>query len=262
MPRRVRAVRYVLPLREGGSVPALVEADDLGMYVVKLRGAGQGVKALVAEWVAGELARTLQLAVPELVIVDLDRALADSEPDPELAEPLEKSAGQNLGLDYLPGSITFDPLADPAPTAELASRIVLFDAFVLNVDRTPRNPNLLSWHGRLWLIDHGAALYVHHAWRPETLLEGTRDPFTEVRAHVFLRWAASLGDAAAHLAATLTDEIFARIVDDLPAGWLSSGDGFGGDRAHRDAYFQWLRARRAFIPALVEEAERARALLV
>jgi hypothetical protein len=140
MLRVVRAARYVLPFREGGSVPALVEGDDLGMYVVMLRGAGQGVKALLAELVSGELARTLGLAVPEIVLTDLDPSIAESEPDPEIAEPLERSAGYNLGLDFLPGSITFDPVADPAPDAATASRIVLFDAFVLNVDRTPRNP--------------------------------------------------------------------------------------------------------------------------
>jgi hypothetical protein len=262
MPRLVRAARYVLPFREGGSVPALVEGDDLGMYVVKLSGAGQGAKALIAEWVSGELARALGLAVPELVLVDVDHAIADSEPDPELAEPLEKSVGLNLGLDYLPGSITFDPLADPAPDAATASRVVLFDAFVLNVDRTPRNPNLLSWHGRLWLIDHGASLYMHHGWEPATRLEAAGDPFVEVRQHVLLGWASALSDAAAHLQATLTEDLFARVVHDLPAPWLAVDDAFGGDARHRAAYVDWLRARRESIPALREEAERARALLL
>src|SRR3984957_13971557 len=219
MLRLVRAARYVLPFREGGSVPALVEGDDLGMYVVKLRGAGQGVKALVAELVSGELARALGLAVPEIVLVDLDEAIAASEPDPELAEPLERSAGTILGLDYLPGSITFDPVADPAPDAALASRIVLFDAFVANVDRTPRNPNLLSWHGRIWLIDHGASLYFHHGWGPHDRLEGSRDPFPEIRHHVLLRWASALPAAAEHLRATLSDEVLARVAHAIPAEW-------------------------------------------
>ena len=261
MLRTVHAARYVLPFREGGSVPALVEGDDLGMYVVKLRGAGQGVKALVAEVVAGELARAAGLSVPEIVLVDLDRGIADSEPDPELADPLEKSAGLNVGLDYLPGSITFDPVADPAPDAATASRIVLFDAFVTNVDRTPRNPNLLSWHRRLWLIDHGASLYFHHGWGPEDPLEGVRDPFAEVRQHVLLKWASALGDAAAHLAAALGDEVLARVVQELPAAWLTD-PGWVDETAHRDAYLRWLRARREAMPVFLEEAERARAVLV
>src|ERR1700722_15053393 len=244
MLRLVRAARYVLPFREGGSVPALVEGDDLGMYVVKLRGAGQGAKALIAEWVAGELARAVGLAVPELVLVDVDHAIADSEPDPELAEPLEKSVGLNLGLDYLPGSITFDPLADPAPDAVTASRVVLFDAFVLNVDRTPRNPNLLSWHGRLWLIDHGASLYVHHGWGDGDRLAGSRDPFAEVRHHVLLPWASALGEAATRQAARLTDEVFARVVQEIPGAWLGTEGDLPGDEVHRAAYLGWLRARR------------------
>ena len=160
MPRLVRAARYVLPFREGGSVPALVEGDDLGMYVVKLRGAGQGPKALVAEMIAGELARAAGLSVPEIVLVDLDERIAASEPDPELAEPLERSTGVNVGLDYLRREASaFDPVADPRHRPPFtASRIVLFDAFVMNVDRTSRNPNLLTWHRGVWLIDHGASL--------------------------------------------------------------------------------------------------------
>jgi len=262
MLRVVRAARYVLPFREGGSVPALVEGDDLGMYVVKLRGAGQGVKALIAELVSGELARALGLAVPEIVLVDLDPSIAASEPDPEIAEPLERSAGYNLGLDFLPGSITFDPVADPAPDAATASRIVLFDAFVLNVDRTPRNPNLLSWHGGLWLIDHGASLYFHHGWGPSDRRAGIGDPFPEVRHHVLLPLASSLREAAAQQAAALSDQVLARVVGEIPRPWLAADGDFSSDQQHRAAYVDWLRARRAAIPALVEEAERARALLV
>jgi hypothetical protein len=258
MLRRVRASRYVLPLREGGSVPALVEGDDLGMYVVKLRGAGQGAKALIAELVAGELARAAGLVVPEIVLVELDRAIADSEPDPELADPLEASVGTNLGLDYLPGSVTFDPAADPAPDAVTASRVVLFDAFVANVDRTPRNPNLLSWHDRIWLIDHGASLYFHHGWGPADPLEGSQDPFPEVRDHVLLRFASSLDDAADHLRAALADDVLARAVDAIPAGWLEK-QGWDDPEDHRAAYARWLRARTGAIPLILEEAKRARA---
>lgn len=262
MLRTVQAVRYVAPFREGGSVPALVEADDDGLYVVKLRGAGQGAKALVAELIAGEIARAAGLAVPELVLVDLDAAFGAAEPDPELCAPLEASAGLNLGLDYLPGSITFDPAAGPAPDATTASRAVLLDAFVTNVDRTPRNPNLLVWHTRLWLIDHGASLYFHHGWSPTDRLEGSRDPFTEVRDHVLLRWASALPDAAAHLGAALTDDLFERVAAAIPAGWFSPRDGFADEAAHRAAYVAWLRARAGALPIILEEAERARALLV
>jgi hypothetical protein len=262
MLRVVRAARYVLPFREGGSVPALVEGDDMGMYVVKLRGAGQGAKALVAELVSGELGRALGLPVPELVLVDLDATIAASEPDPELAEPLERSVGYNIGLDFLPGSITFDPVADPAPDTATASRTVLFDAFVLNVDRTPRNPNLLSWHGGLWLIDHGASLYFHHGWGPNDRLTASRDPFAEVRHHVLLPWASTLHEAAGEQTAMLTNEVLTRVVQEIPASWLGSGGDSADEELDRDAYVRWLRARRAAIPLLVEEAERARALLV
>jgi len=262
MLRSVRAARYVLPFREGGSVPALVEGDDLGMYVVKLRGAGQGTKALVAELVSGELARAAGLTVPEIVLVELAPEIAASEPDPELAEPLERSAGVNLGLDYLPGSITFDPVADPAPDGSVASRIVLFDAFVMNVDRTPRNTNLLSWHGRIWLIDHGASLYFHHGWGASDRLEGSRDPFAEVRQHVLLRFASAMEDAATHLQAALSDEVFARVAAQIPADWLDEDGGPGGALALRGAYVSWLRARRDALPVIVEEAARAHALSV
>jgi hypothetical protein len=262
MLRTVDAVRYVTPFREGGSVPALVEADDDGLYVVKLRGAGQGAKALIAELVAGELARAAGLAVPELVLVELDAAFGRAEPDPELCLPLEQSAGLNLGLDYLPGSITFDPVAGPSPAGALASRIVLVDAFVANVDRTARNPNLLMWHRRLWLIDHGAALYFHHAWRADDPLEGSRDPFVESHDHVLLRWADALGDAAAHLAATFTPALFARIVAAIPESWEEGRDGFADASALRAAYLAWLTARVDALPVIIEEAERARASIV
>ncbi|MBV9947105.1 MAG: aminotransferase class I and II [Myxococcales bacterium] len=257
--RSVRADRYVLPLREGGSVPALVEGDDLGLYVVKLRGAGQGPKALVAELIAGELARAAGLLVPEIVLVDLDAAIAESEPDPELAVPLEASAGRNLGLDYLPGSIAFDPIASPAPDATLASRVVLFDALVANVDRTPRNPNLLTWHARLWLIDHGASLYFHHGWSAADPLAGSADPFPEVRDHVLLPWASSLADAAEHLAVVFEPELFDRVVGEVPSDWIRADPAFPDEPSHRAAYGAWLRARAAALPRIWKEAEDARA---
>jgi hypothetical protein len=253
--RWVQAARYVMPFREGGSVPALVEGDDLGLYVVKLRGAAQGVKALIAELVAGELARAVGLAVPEIVLVQIDRALAASEPDPEISTPLDASAGMNLGLDFLPGSVTFDRVADPSPDPLTASRIVLFDAFVANVDRTPRNPNLLLWHDRLWLIDHGAALYFHHGWRASDPLEGSRDPFHEVREHVLLPFASALDDAAAHLVAELDETAITRAVSAIPASWLD-------EPSARSAYAAWLRARVTALPIILEEARRERALSV
>jgi HipA-like kinase len=256
VPRSVVAVRYVLPFREGGSVPALMEADDAGTYVVKLRGAGQGPKVLVAELVAGELARAVGLDVPEIVFVDVDRAIADAERDPEIAEPLERSAGLNLGLDYLPGSVTFDPAVEPPVDALLASKIVLFDAFVANVDRTPRNPNLLSWHRRLWLIDHGAALYFHHGWGASAPLAGADDPFAEVKDHVLIRRASALHEAEAELRRTLTTEAFDRATRDIPTAWLD--DAFPDRDAHRTAYAGWLAARLRNLSAVVEEVERAR----
>ncbi|MDO9019864.1 MAG: aminotransferase class I and II [Deltaproteobacteria bacterium] len=259
MLRTVHAIRYVMPFREGSSVPALVEADDLGLYVVKLRGAGQGHKALVAELITGGLARAVGLAVPEIVLVQVERALSASEPDPELSAPLEASAGINLGLDYLPGSVTFDPVASPRPDAATASRVVLFDALVTNVDRTPRNPNLLQWHGRPWLIDHGASLYFHHGWEPDDPLENSRDPFVEARSHVLLPWATALGEAAEHLRAAVTTEVIDAVVGDIPGEWLGEARGFPDEATHRAAYAAWLRARVEAMPLYLEEAERAHA---
>lgn len=248
-----------MPFREGGSVPALVEADDLGLYVVKLRGASQGPKVLTAELLAGEIARAAGLTVPELVFVELARELAESEPDPELCAPLEASAGVNLGLDYLSGSITFDPAVGPPPDPVTASRIVLFDAFVANVDRTPRNPNLLYWHDRLFLIDHGATLYFHHGWGPEDPLEGSRDLFAEVADHVLLPYASALEDAAAHLATTLSATLFEDLTRQIPESFLASDRAFPDADAQRAAYAAWLTVRLEVIPALLKEAEGARA---
>lgn len=262
MLRTVTADRYVLPLREGSSVPALVEGDDLGLYVVKLRGAGQGTNALIAELIAGELGRALGLRVPELVLVDVARELASSEPDPELSAPLEASTGLNLGLDFLPGSVTLDAIADPPPDAETASRIVLFDAFTMNVDRTARNPNLLSWHGQLWLIDHGAALYFHHGWRPGRPLDQSDDPFPEVKDHVLLRWAADLPRAAEHLSSVYNGELFDQIVAGIPAIFCRPNGLFPDIGALRAGYAAWLRARLGALPIILEEAQRAYAALV
>lgn len=260
MIRSVDGVRYVMPFREGGSVPVLMEADDLGLYVVKLRGAAQGQKALVAELVSGEVGRALGLDVPELVFVELDASLPLSEPDPELALPLEASIGRNLGLDYLPGSITFDPAVSAPPDPTVASRIVLFDALVLNVDRTPRNPNLLVWHGRPWLIDHGASLYVHHGWSPGTVLSGANDPFPEIASHVLIPFATEVEAAAEHIRGALSSECIEAIIADIPEEWLDERDGFADVLDHRAAYAAWLRARLEALPSMVKEVTRARAL--
>src|SRR5205085_8631622 len=211
--RTVNAARYVTPLREGGSLPAIIEADDDGMYVLKFRGAGQGTKALIAEVIAGELARAAGLLVPELVFVSLDPEIAKTEPDPEIQDLIRASGGLNLGLDYLPGSVMFDPVADK-PDADLASCIVWFDAYVTNVDRTPRNANMLMWHRRLWLIDHGAALYFHHTWN--NYLERSREPFLLIKDHVLLPFAASLREADIQMSQRLTPEIIGNKVNLIP----------------------------------------------
>src|SRR5580704_17970538 len=194
--RTVAASRYVTPLREGGSLPAIIEADDDGMYVLKFRGAGQGSKSLIAELLAGEIGRLAGLPVPEIVFVELPAELARTEPDPEIQSLIRASTGLNIALDYLPGSVTFDPLVF-VPDARLASAIVWFDAFVCNVDRTARNVNMLMWHRRLWLIDHGAALYFHHAWNQRGAHALT--PFALIKDHVLLRFASLLEQADAEM---------------------------------------------------------------
>jgi hypothetical protein len=238
--RTVEATRYVTPLREGGSLPAVIEADDLGTYVLKFRGAGQGRKALIAEIVAGEIACALGLLVPEIVLANLDPKLARAEPDPEIQDLIRASAGLNLALDYLPGSLGFDPLVEP-PGPDLASRIVWFDALVTNVDRTPRNPNLLTWHDRLWLIDHGASLYFHHAWKG---WEATsKRPFAAARDHVLLPFAEAISEADAALAPKLTKEVLREIVELVQEEWLKVEPGFADTAALRDAYVEFLSRR-------------------
>ncbi|HEX4959277.1 MAG TPA: HipA family kinase [Thermoanaerobaculia bacterium] len=258
--RTVYATRYVTPLREGGSLPAIVEADDLGLYVLKFRGAGQGPLALVAELVAGETGRALGLPVPELVLVEVDPALGRNEPDPEIRELLRASVGVNLGLDYLPGSATFDPAADRVP-ADLASEVVWFDAFVTNVDRTPRNPNLLWWHKALYLIDHGASLYFHHNWPSLETMAGSR--FQAVRDHVLLPWASALEAADRRLRPRLDEGLFEQIVEQIPADWLQPESvGVPSADAMRAGYVAFLTRRLAATESFLEEAVNARAQLV
>ena len=237
--RTVTATRYVTPLREGGSLPGIVEADDDGLYVLKFRGAGQGPKALAAEVVAGELARDLGLPVPELVLIELDPALGNAEPDPEIQELIAASAGINLGVDFLPGALPYNPALPPEP--DLAADVVWLDALITNVDRTPRNPNLLRWHHDLYLIDHGAALYAFHG--PDAL-ERARTPFAAIADHVLLREASSIAAADARLAACADPAKAAALV---PSAWADGAP-----------YAEFLERRLSGPRAFAEEAERAR----
>ena len=246
--RRIAATRYVTPLREGGSLPAVVEADDDGLYVLKFRGAGQGRKALVAEVVAGELARALGFAVPELVVVELDPVIGRAEPDAEIQDLLLASAGANLGVDFLPGALPFRPPAGPAPSPELAAGIVWFDALVTNVDRTAKNTNLLHWHDRLWLIDHGAALYFHHGTRD--LREHARRPFEPIAEHVLLPYAGSIAEADERLAPVVTRELLEQIAGAIPDAWLDGDD--------RGVYVDYLSTRLEAPRDFVATAEEAR----
>ncbi len=259
MLRTVAATRFVTALREGGSLPGLVEADDDGLYVVKYRGAGQGPKALIAELVAGEVGRLLGLPVPEIVLIELDEALGRNEPDPDIRELLERSPGVNLGLDFLPGALAFNPAVGPAPSPELAADVVWFDALVTNIDRTAKNVNLLVWHRRLWLIDHGAALYVQHTWRDPAA--HARRPFPQVRDHVLLPYAGSLAEADERLAPQLTAAALTAIAAAIPEDWLTTPPApEAGDTpdAVRGAYVDYLLARLEGPRPFVEEAERVR----
>jgi hypothetical protein len=254
--RTVIATRYVTPLREGGSLPAIVEADDDGLYVLKFRGAGQGAKALIAELVAGEIARAAGLPVPEIVFVELNPDLARTEPDPEIQDLIRASAGLNLALDYLPGSVTFDPVAGEVE-ADLASAIVWFDAYVTNIDRSPRNTNLLMWHRKLWLIDQGAALYFHHTWNQ--FLKRSRDPFPAIKDHVLLRFASSLQAVDSTMTEQITSDLIQSIVNLIPDTWLVDAP-FSESSTHRAAYVEYLLKRLEPPHLFLEEAIRARSL--
>ncbi|MBI2213068.1 MAG: aminotransferase class I and II [Acidobacteria bacterium] len=256
--RTITATEYVTPLREGGSLPAIVAGDDSGTYVLKFRGAGQGVKALIAELVSGEIARILGLPVPEIVFVDFDPRMAMTERDPEIQDLLRKSNGLNLALDYLPGSITFDPLIDAksAINPRLASAIVWFDALVTNVDRTVKNTNLLVWHRKLWMIDHGASLIFHHNW--DDAANRSRLPFRQIGDHVLLRWATELPGVDAELTAMLTPEAVARVVGMIPDSWLVEEPRFAGPDEHRAAYRDYLTKRLESPREWMEDAARAR----
>jgi hypothetical protein len=244
--RRARATRYVTPLREGGSLPGLVEADDDGLYVLKFRGAGQGTPALTADVLGGELARALGLPVPELIVLEVDPDLGRAEPDFEIQALITSSGGENLGVDFLPGALPFDATAGEALDPAFAADVVWLDGLLTNVDRTPRNPNLLAWHRRMWLIDHGALLAVMQGGNP-------RRPFPLLREHVLLPYAGSVAEADARLADRAAEALPA-VLENVPDTWL--GEDPAARRAElRELYAARLRAPRPF----VAEAEDARA---
>jgi hypothetical protein len=253
----INATRYVTPLKEGGSLPAIIEADDDGLYVIKFRGAGQGPKALIAELVAGEIARAAGLPVPEIVFVNLDAELARTEPDPEIHDLIVNSAGLNLALDYLPGSIMFNPVRQKI-SPELASAIVWLDAYVTNIDRTPRNTNMLMWHKQLYLIDHGAALYFHHSW--SNYLDRSGDPFAMIKDHVLLPQASSLSQTDTRMRERISPEIIANVVAAIPDDWLHGDSPFSSITQIREAYVNYLTTRLDTAHIFVEEANRARSV--
>lgn len=256
--RTVNVTRYVTPLREGGSLPAIVEADDDFLYVLKFRGAGQGRKALIAELIGGEIARTLGLKIPEIVFALLDSAFGRMEGDEEIQDLLKASTGLNLGIHYLSGAITFDPLATKVPP-DLASKIVWLDCLLMNVDRTCRNTNLLWWNREIWLIDHGASLYFHHTW--ENMGNGTR-AFPKVKDHVLLPLAAELETFDETFKHLLTPGRLREIVGLIPDGWLAEETAFSSAAEHRGAYVQFLESRIAHSHLFIKEANDARASLI
>jgi hypothetical protein len=250
--RTVQATRYVLALREGGSLPAIVEADDLGLYVVKFRGAGQGALALTAEVVAGEIGRALGLSVPEIVLVEVDPVLGRNDPDAEIRHLLKASTGLNVGLDYLPGSTDFNAAAGDVVSTETASMAVWFDAFVQNVDRTPRNPNLLMWHRSIRFIDHGAAMYFHHNW--ETMAAKARSPFAQIEHHVLLQFASVIGEASKKAHTLLNEDTLREILALVPDWFLGEEEAV----AKREAYVSFFLERLEHSAIFEEEAEHAR----
>lgn len=255
--RTVDATRYVTPLKEGGSLPAIIEADDDGLYVLKFCGAGQGPKALIAELVAGEIARAADLPVPEIVFVQCDAELARTEPDPEIHDLIKMSAGLNLALDYLPGSVMFNPVLQKTDE-QLASRIVWLDAYVTNIDRTPRNPNMLVWHKQLYLIDHGAALYFHHSWN--NYVERSGDPFPMIKEHVLLPVASAIKEADVKMKEKIDREIITEVIHLIPQEWLAAKTPFAGPKQVQEAYIAYLVNRLDKSQIFIEEAIRARSL--
>lgn len=257
--RTVNLTRYITPLREGGSLPALAEADDGFKYVVKFRGAGHGTKALISELIGGEVARVLGFRLPELVFLNLDEAFGRTEGDEEIQDLLQASRGLNLGLHFLSGALTFDPVATKVD-AELASRIVWLDAYLTNIDRTFRNTNMLMWHKELWLIDQGASLYFHHSW--DNWQKHALSPFAYIKSHVLLPDASHLAEADAALRPLLTDAKIQEIVSLIPDDWLHWEGSNETPREIRDIYVRFLTERRDHSENFVNEAQHARKALI
>lgn len=257
--RTVSVTRYVTPLREGGSMPAIAEADDDFLYVLKFRGAGQGVRALIAEIIGGEIARGLGFKVPEIVFANLDEAFGRTEPDEEIQDLLKASVGLNLALHYLSQAITFDPTVTTVDGL-LASQIVWLDCLLMNMDRTPRNTNMLIWHKELWLIDHGASLYFHHSWH--NWQEQAKRPFALIKDHVLLPWATELEAVDAAFTAILTPELIGAVVALVPEDWLGGESIFDSPEQHRQAYAEFLNTRIAHSAIFLKEAQNARQTVI
>lgn len=251
--RNVTVTRYLSPLREGGSMPAIAEADDGFLYVLKFRGAGQGIKALIAELIGGEIARVFKLKVPEIVFAHLDEAFGRTEPDEEIQDLLKASTGLNLALHYLSGSVTYDPAAIPMNNT-LASQIVWLDSLLMNVDRTARNTNLLWWNKEIWLIDHGAALYFHHSW--DNWREQALKPFPMIKNHVLIAQATELEQVDVQFRSLLTEEIIRSIVALVPDEWLVTDAPFTSPAEHREAYIHFLTSRVAHSAVFITEAKQ------
>lgn len=258
MIRTVHITRYVTPLREGGSLPAIVEADDKRLYVMKFRGAGQGVKALIAELIGGEIARRLNFKLPTIVFAELDESFGRIEGDEEIQDLLKASTGLNLALTYLPEAITFDPIINKIDPL-LASKIVWLDSLLLNVDRTPRNTNMLMWKGDLWLIDHGASLIFHHNWESMRndagIIEanGAR-PFAQIKRHVLLSRATKLDEANSSFKSVLNRQLIKDIADLIPDKWLNEDHAFPSAADNRNAYVDFLASRLSYSDEFVKEA--------
>jgi hypothetical protein len=257
--RTVKVTRYVTPLREGGSMPAIAEADDEFLYVLKFRGAGQGPRALIAELIGGEIARKLGLKMPEIVFATLDEAFGRTEADEEIQDLLKFSVGLNLAMHYLSGAITYDPTVTTIES-KLASQIVWLDCLLTNMDRTARNTNMLMWHKELWLIDHGASLYFHHSW--QNWEEQAVKPFVLIKDHVLLTQAEDLATVDEEFSAILTPQFIQSVVDLIPDEWLEGETTFESAAAHRNAYAYFLNTRIAHSSIFVKEAQNARAILI
>jgi hypothetical protein len=254
------ATRYVVPLREGGSLPAILEADDFGLYVVKFRGAGQGILALIAELIAGEIGRALGLRVPEIILIEIDASMGRNEPDYEIRQLLKASVGLNVALDYLPGSVTFDPAAHDVASPEEASSIVWFDAFTQNVDRTTKNANLLVWHRDIYPIDHGAALYFHHDWA--SMHEKAKSPFIDIRSHILLPWASQIQQASTIAQQKLTPDALGAIIDQVPDTWLEAIPGNLSASERRAGYLDFFSERLSAAHIFEQEAMNARSRIL